>query len=514
MTDKIRKYWDEEPLILIMALAILFRLVAIIFAKGWGMLDDHFLVIETVQSWVDGHDTSDWLPTSPHNTGPTGHNFFYPGLHYLLFLFFKLIHLTDPSVKMFLVRLIHGAFSLLTVWFGYRLTERLDGRRSARLAGLLLAVYWFMPWMSVRNLVEVVCIPFLVLGFWFMFRDKNGRKLFIDFLIAGLFIGLAMDIRYQSVWFPLGVGLTLLFTGKWREMIAVTAGTLISFGLIQGSIDYAIWGKPFVEFINYTIVNIHDKYQYFNLPWYNYFIVIGALLIPPVSLFMFYGFLREWKKYFLVFFPAALFFIFHSMFPNKQERFIIPFIPFFIILGTIGYYSFISGSKFAVRFPRFIRGSWIFFWVINLVLLVVASTTYSKKARVESMVYLSRYPDVHCVMEEELNRGPDILPSFYMKQWPRFYKQNDDTTAAEMIRHLATLPAAKQPAFILFFDQDSLQGRVIAARQSFPFLVYETRIDPGFIDNLLHWMNPYNKNKKIFIYRNCTIIPEKITVDK
>jgi hypothetical protein len=238
------------------------------------------------------------------------------------------------------------------------------------------------------------------------------------------------------------------------------------------------------------------------------------LLIPPVSLFMFYGFFREWKRYFLVFFPAALFFIFHSLFPNKQERFIIPFIPFFIILGTIGYYSFISGSKFAARFPKTIRGSWIFFWAINLFLLVVASTTYSKKARVESMLYLSRYPDVKYVMVEELNRGPDILPSYYMGQWPGFYQQNDDTTAAEMIRHLATLPAGKQPAFFLFFDKDSLQNRVIAARESFPCLVYETRIDPGFIDNLLHWMNPYNKNKKIFIYRNCNIVPNKITVDK
>ena len=79
-----------------MALAILFRLVAVIFAKGWGMLDDHFLVIESVQSWVDGHDYVRLAPGQPAQYRSYRAQFFLPGLHYLLFLFFKLIHVTDP----------------------------------------------------------------------------------------------------------------------------------------------------------------------------------------------------------------------------------------------------------------------------------------------------------------------------------------------------------------------------------------------------------------------------------
>ena len=100
MIRKIRTYWDEQPLILILGSAILFRLIAVIFARGWGMLDDHFLVIEASQSWVDGHDYNSWLPGSDGNHGPTGHNLFYPGLHFLLFSFLKMINITDPQVKM------------------------------------------------------------------------------------------------------------------------------------------------------------------------------------------------------------------------------------------------------------------------------------------------------------------------------------------------------------------------------------------------------------------------------
>lgn len=47
---KVQKIWNDQPLILILGSAILFRLLAAIFAKGWGMLDDHYLVIESSQS--------------------------------------------------------------------------------------------------------------------------------------------------------------------------------------------------------------------------------------------------------------------------------------------------------------------------------------------------------------------------------------------------------------------------------------------------------------------------------
>ena len=52
MSVIIRRYWEKNPLVVIMALAVIFRLLAAIFAKGWGMFDDHFIVIESAGSWV------------------------------------------------------------------------------------------------------------------------------------------------------------------------------------------------------------------------------------------------------------------------------------------------------------------------------------------------------------------------------------------------------------------------------------------------------------------------------
>jgi len=41
----INKYWREQPILLILLIALLFRLVSVVYSKGYGMVDDHFLVI-------------------------------------------------------------------------------------------------------------------------------------------------------------------------------------------------------------------------------------------------------------------------------------------------------------------------------------------------------------------------------------------------------------------------------------------------------------------------------------
>ena len=51
------------PLQQLMLLGILIRLLSVIFSKGFGWHDDHFLVIEASQSWVDGYDYNNWLPS-------------------------------------------------------------------------------------------------------------------------------------------------------------------------------------------------------------------------------------------------------------------------------------------------------------------------------------------------------------------------------------------------------------------------------------------------------------------
>ena len=509
MREKIQRDWEERPLVLILGLAIVFRLLAAIFAKGWGMFDDHFIVIESAQSWVDGHDYNSWLPGSPGNTGPTGHNLFYPGSHYLLFMFFKFIGLADPQWKMFFVRMIHAGSSLFTVYFGYRIAETLAGKRAARVAGLLLAIFWFMPWMSVRNLVEMTSMPFLVLGYWMFIREKAVLKPFLSYFLAGIFFGIAFNFRPQTIFFPLGIGILLLVKLDLKNIAALILGYLIPIVAIQGGIDTFMWGSPFSEFIGYVKVCFTERNDYISMPWYNYFLTIFGLLIPPVSFFLFFGFMRGWKKYLVFFLPVVLFFIFHSYFPNKQERFILPMIPFFILIGTLSWNEFTDGSTFWNRHRRLLRSAWIFFWILNTMLLLVFTFTYSKRARVESMNYLSRYPDIRelCVLDAE--NSPELQPKFYLGQWPHI---ESETTSDHdsILSNLSRRSHDLQPRFILFTGEKDISGLIKQAQNQYPHLVYETTINPGFVDWLVHWLNPINKNRRVIIYRNTDFFPNKI----
>jgi 4-amino-4-deoxy-L-arabinose transferase-like glycosyltransferase len=507
---RIELFWKEHPLTTILFLAVFFRLLATIFARGWGMLDDHFLVIESAQSWVDGQDYNNWLPGSPLNTGPTGHNFFYPGIHFLLFSFFKLIHFNDPQMKMMVVRFLHAAWSMITVYFGYKITLKAGGLKAARLSGLLLAILWFMPWVSVRNMVEVVCIPFLVLAVWTLIRKPDNHLRLSDFLVAGLFLGLAFNIRTQTALFSIGLGLVILFRGKWKEVILMTLGAIIPIVIIQGTIDLIIWGIPFAEIFGYFSDNIISATSYFNMPWYNYFLVVLGFLLPPVSFFLFFGYLKSWKKHLILFLPVALFFIFHSIFPNKQERFILPVLPFIIISGSIGWIEFTGTTSLSQLTKRILQGCWIFFWVINIVALVTITFVYSKKARVETMVYLSKYKNINQLLVADAGNNPELFPRFYLGQWPHIYDElyGRETTDSLLIR-ASKVTFQKQPRFILISSENDVQQEVYNVRKSFPFIVYETTIEPGFIDRLVRWLNPVNKNRTVYIYRNTLFFPRR-----
>jgi hypothetical protein len=501
MLQQLRKYWDEKPLLLILLVGAFFRLLAVIFSKGFGFFDDHFLIIEAGQSWADGTDYNNWLPGSG-TTQPGGHNLFYTGLHYYFFALCKLIHFNDPQGKMYVVRLLHALFSLLIIVLGYKITFRYAGKHTARMAALLLSIYWFMPMLSVRNLVEMVCIPFLLYTTWMFLRAEDEQKSRL-YLYAGLAAGCAFAIRFQSLFFIAGFGLVLLFQRKWKGAVFFTIGTLFFACISQGLIDYVVWKKPFAEFVEYIKYNIANKYNFQTQPWYMYFTVLGGILVPPVSFFLIFGFARKWKTHLLLFLPSFLFFAFHSYFPNKQERFILPVIPFVIMGGMIGWNEFLNGSAFWKKRPGLLRGCWIFFWSLNTLPLIFISVSYSKRDRVESMVYLSEKGDVKTFIVEASPQSDAVMPPmYYLHKWPKtVYYITSQFTCDSVIKYTQGNPESIQPNYVLFQEDDRIEERVKRFKECFGDIEPETVIHQGLLDAILHFLNPVNKSQTCYIYR-------------
>jgi 4-amino-4-deoxy-L-arabinose transferase-like glycosyltransferase len=514
--------WNEKPLRLILIIALLLRLISVLFSRGYEMHDDHFLIIEAPQSWLDGRDYNNWLPWNQEKPEPTGHSFFYTGFHFLFFYALKLIGITDPQFKMFLVRLIHALFSMLVVSLGYRITEKLSDRNTARFAGLLLAVYWFMPFFSVRNLVEMVCIPFLLTGLWMVLNSNTRKYRFAWILLAGFVAGMAFSVRYQTSVFLAGIALVLLLMKEIKPAIAFSLGVALSILIFQGIPDFLIWRYPFAEFISYLEYNVTHKYDYITGDWYNYLVVLAGMLIPPFSLLLLWGFLRTWKKHLLFFLPVFLFLIFHSVFPNKQERFIFPIIPFIIILGSIGWIEFYNKSGFWQKNKILYKIIIILFWILNIPGLILYTPSYAKKARVESMTYLSSYKNISFILIEDSNRqNVTMLPRYYLNQWISFYGyakpvkdhadcSNISVKGKQFIR-LYSLDCLQQisndslPEFVIFIDKLNIESRVERISRYLPDLEYLMEIEPGFRDKLMRAVNPVNYNVPVYIYKTALL---------
>ncbi|MBN8701510.1 MAG: glycosyltransferase family 39 protein [Bacteroidetes bacterium] len=493
------KWMQQRSIKEILIISFCVRLIAVFFSKGYGMHDDHFLIIEASQSWVDGGDYNNWLPKEGGNQTPSGHSLFYTGLHFIFFYMLKLLGVVDAQTKMFFVRLVHAVFSLGIIYWGYKIVKKLANETAALQTAWLLGLFWFMPFLSVRNLVEVVCIPFLVVGTWFLLKDETKSKFYF---ISGLLIGIAFSIRFQTALFAGGLGLVLLLQKKWKGVFLFGLGYVLCAVAIQGGIDWFIWKRPFAEFQEYVNYNILNANEYISNTWYSYLLLVLGIFIPPVSLFIFYGVFVRWKEKLILFIPTLIFFSFHSYFPNKQERFIFPVVPFIVMMGVMGWTAFVESSNFWKNRQRMVSIITKSFWVLNGIILLVVSTAYSKKSRVEAMCYLASKGDTRALLIEDSNHGDYSMPPlFYLQKNVRYYGITSNYSSTQAMEEIHRNEKKDYPNYVLFMEKDNLEERIDSLKKVLPNIAYEATIEPSFIDKLVHWLNPVNKNQTATIYR-------------
>ena len=148
--------------------------------------------------------------------------------------------------------------------------------------------------------------------------------------------------------------------------------------------------------------------------------------------------------------------------------------------------------------------------LLNLFLLPLVSTMYSKRARVESMYYLSRFKDVKLIVIEDRKRDAiKIPPEFYAGQWMHVAEVRSDLPIDSLAKGVNQLPDSEKPQFVLFFQDYQIENRVDEMKKVFSRLSYEATIEPGFIDKILNALNPKNGNDVVYIYKT-NVVPYKL----
>ncbi len=495
----IQKFIDTLTLRKILVAAIFMRLLAAFFSIGYGMHDDHFNVIEVAQSWADGGNVGGWLPDVPEGAQPdVSHSLFYPGVHAVLFKLTNVVGLNDPQLKMLLVRVLHAFYSLFIVYFCYKITEKIADGTAAKWSALFVALLWFMPNLSVRNLVEIVCIPPLLAGVWYLI--KNDRYSWKNYLLSGFIIGFAFSIRYQTALFIGGVGLVLLIQKQWKGFAVYSIGVLVNIFLFQCVSDIVLWGYPLAEFYGYVQYNIVHKGDYFTGHWFNYLLVVSGLVLPPFSVLLWFGYFKNVKANLLLFLPSFIFLAFHSYFENKQERFILPFVPFFIILGIAGWQNTATRFFYPSARKKAVNAVALTVMSLNLILLLVASVASSKTSRMNAMYYLYKQHDAKgYIYESSYVWGWQFFPRFYAGSWLNEYQVTNDYHAESLRKDLST--AAVKPNYAIFLSDKDIDARIARFKQAYPEIEFKTIIEPAFMDWLFNKLNPVNKYEPCYIYK-------------
>ncbi|MDX1958862.1 MAG: glycosyltransferase family 39 protein [Leptospiraceae bacterium] len=242
--------------------------------------------------------------------------------------------LIDPLNQVQFVFIVLGFFSILIPIYIYKLFNFLERKEEAVIGALLGSFFWILPFISTRALIEVMSAPFLLISaYHFIKYIKKDSK--IDLLIAILFVTIAAMFRFQSGFSAFIIPLYILLNKKWKDIPIMCLGFIICF-FFSGLPDFIWRGTFHSSLIAYIQYNLKNSSNYGTSPFYSYIPTMILITLPP-SLFSLYKNFN-WKEKFIdlktTFYFFLIFFVLHSIIPHKEERFLIPILPLFLVLLT------------------------------------------------------------------------------------------------------------------------------------------------------------------------------------
>lgn len=501
MLDRLSRY---NPLLLCLLVALILRLPAVIFSRGYMASDDHF---ETVQIAYDGiqrgllneDGTLRWERVASDDIGRSP--------LYVLFLFFLMklqywIGISRLDTMMYFIRMIHAVLSLLTVYFGVKyIADSTNSRKVALAGGLILAGHFLMPYLAVRNLIEQVSADLLLPAVYLAykgFHSRNGRVL----LLAGILGGLSWMIRFNTglAVLPIPFALWYLARNIRPALYFVAGGVLVV--LFSGSLDIQLLGC-----FGRSSVNIMERFIFpsgpppLPQPFWIFAVLILGILIPPFS-FYFVGSIFNRtiiKRHIVAFSAAACFFLVHSLITHKEERFMVPIFPLIVILGTVGLHEWLSSGRLSARHWKILKVSAIAALGLNILLLPIFTLNYAHRGTVDSMVYLSKQSDVIRYLVDRTERkllapysyaGIDTDMPILLDRWEMLDTAAERDIWFDSVNYLVVFSDTAQ----------EIHRQRLATYFGDMTPVYHA--PPSLVDMLLHFLNPrHNHTNEAWVYR-------------
>lgn len=485
------------------------RLLAAIFSQGFLASDDHHVVITAADRIASG----DGLPPTYARSA------LFPAAIAGVMTITRSLGVHDPGIEMMFVRLAHAAYSLLVVYFVYRILqtspsdppslrsgqalplagERERTSRSAAVTGgFFAAVFFAMPVTSVHQLEESVCQVPLLAAYWWWQRGETGGGIrdgasAIARLASGAALGVALILRFPLIGLVAAfVVIGLLQPRRIETKLAFLAG-LIVVVVLQGYSNALInheWWYSFKERLGPMLhpqrMALESEGYPSSPPWH-YILTLLAALIPPASVLLLAAAAKGGtsRQYLLPGAGVLAFLLSHSLIANKQERFLLPILPILFILIVAGLPWLASWLR------RWYRAMWWYFWAVSGALLLVLTFSFSKKDRVAPLVYLYRRHDATGVLVAQYNQTFTV-PEYYLGQ-PR--------PVLVVSTERGVVDTALKINYVVLYSDTPDSDRAALAEALGRPLTLLTVITPSLSDRIAHAINPrHNKARTAAIY--------------
>lgn len=373
-----------------------------------------------------------------------------------------------------------GLVSLTGIWGMHRLGGNFLESRWQNQLTFIYSLHFLLPFFTTKAFLESFSLATVPWAFYFLTIEANRARpadIFKNHLKAGFFLGLTTVIRFQFAVVVLAVMAVMILryyrmnvvTNRLRWYGIITGGAISLF--LMAIFDMASNRIPLSTLFNYVMLNYEGNIagsSYGSSAWYSYIGLFAGLMIPPVSLIFFYSFFRGIRKSGLVAIAFLSLVVFHSMIPNKLERFVVPVVPLFMLLSIIG----LTEMNKKIRSVTI-----VIFWMLNIPLLLVATMGRSQSNIIDAAAYLrDKTGQIYLYQIGLFKRG-------YMGYDRAAPVRNDD------FKELSKAFSEEKSFYLLYFqtmtEQHSLYLKTISVDCH-----EEKKFEPALLEKFVIYMNP------------------------
>lgn len=370
-----RKFYKRHPLLTIIFAAFVLRSTTAFYNYTPNGEDDYANAIEPA---LKLYQTGEPITTEAYRLA------LLPRIFYAFIAPLRLLSITDTAFLVSWGLFGLGLLSLAGVWAFYRIGEQISPEWG-RKAGWLYAGFFVLPFFSTRAFQESITLTTVPLGLYFLRQQNAGYK---TYLCAGIFFGLTTIFRFQALLIALSIFFYLLYLTtqkklRWHSFLGFITGGVLTFILLL-SLDLVEGRAPLATPLAYWRMSYADNiltHQYGMYPWYNYLLIMATVLIPPFSFVLLYPFFKGIPQDKLSALCFSIFIFAHSFIGHKLERYVLPALPFFLLLTLQGLY--------VVGRLKIVRIAWYGFIALNCLLLPITIFSRSQLNIINAAQYLS-----------------------------------------------------------------------------------------------------------------------------